>query len=1073
MFGEASSHMIETLRRALTGRYEVERMLGQGGMGSVFLGRDIVLDRPVAIKVVAPELAGAETIRERFLQEARLVARLRHPSIVAVYAAGEAEGLLYFVMELVEGESLRDRLTRETRMDGEAGTIVLRDLARALAYAHDHGVVHRDVKPENILLDAATGRALLVDFGVARALAGGDARVTMTGYTLGSPKYMSPEQASGERDLDGRSDVYSLGLVGYEMLSGAAAVSATTPGAAIVAQITQVPTPLEPGEGASAELISVIERAIEKTPEARWPSAAAFADALDAVLGGRGVATPTTTSGMARAAAAARRRRRITIAAAGVVAVLGVTAAGWVALNGGGVPAGVDPRKSFLVAPFEVTGSNADEISWLREGSVSMLSLNLAQWKDISVVDYERSLDLLREAELDAERRIALADAREMAREAKMWTVVMGRVVGTPDSLLVHASLYDVASGRKLDEAQRSVARAADPRPAFDALARDLLDLVGAPSNVAIQALAQTTTSSVAAYRDYLEGSRALNAWQLARADSLFASAIEADSTFALAYYKRALTLGWYNVGDPQQATLIERAIDHSGRLSERQRDIFAAYRDLTSALSAERTQDTARMNAMFTSAQRRYSELTRSDSSDADAWYGLADALWHHRPDGWQQPRTVANWSASLKAFNRTLELDSTFHLVYSHKLDLYRQASQRWAQFILDGDSLLHIGDEKALAAYGVDRTAEARERARQLAVAEAKAWSRMDPVPQAYMILVGLHIEADQFDSALVVLEEAFRRPGGRSPRLVYIHAAITAWRGGPEGLAAVRAALDEFPAKTLTAGGMTGDLPEVLILAGNTAAFGGGLEEVDRMAGVIGEAIERVPGARLTGEVVGDWWAQAARLAVGIPFSQVKPKFDSLMALIERETPGAEANLVRPQIATPLYVAYLASRDERYAEAARKWAPAMFSRMREIDALRALSKGDTATARAIADSFPQPDSARAKAGGITVQLWVARAQVLEELGDPRGALAVYEHIQPQNISHMGRVDVAFPLYARTLLARGRVYEELGEREKAAAAYRDFLETWRDADPALDPQKQEARAGLARLGDAAVTR
>src|SRR5687768_12621001 len=1073
MPGEAPSQMIETLRRALTGRYEVDRMLGQGGMGSVFLGRDIVLDRPVAIKVVAPELAGAEAIRERFLQEARLVARLRHPNIVAVYAAGEADGLLYFVMELVEGESLRDRLTRDTRMDGDAGTIVLRDLARALAYAHQHGVVHRDVKPENILLDSTTGTALLVDFGVARALAGGDARVTMTGYTLGSPKYMSPEQASGERDLDGRSDVYSLGLVGYEMLSGAAAVSATTPGAAIVAQITQVPTPLEPGDGASPELIAVIERAIEKTPDARWPSAAAFADALDAVLGGRAVGAPPTMSAIAKAQTATRKRRRMGCTAVAVAAALAVAVVSWAALAGGGVPAGVDPRKSFLVAPFEVTGSKADEIAWLREGSVSMLSLNLSQWNDIAVVDYERSLDLLREADLEAERRIALADAREMAREAKMWTVVMGRVVGTPDSLLVHASLYDVASGRKLDEAQRSISRAADPRPAFDALARDLLDLVGAPPNVAIQALAQTTTSSVDAYRAYLEGSRALNAWQLARADSLFASAIKEDSTFALAYYKRALTLGWYNVGDPQQATLVQRAIDHGGRLPQRQRDMFAAYRDLTGALSAERTQDTAKMNVMFTSAQQRYSELTRTDSGDADAWYGLADALWHHRPDGWQQPRTVKNWDASLKAFNRTLALDSTFHLVYSHKLDLYRQASNAGAQFIMDGDSLLYVGDDRARAAFGLDRVAAARARARQLAIAEAKAWSRTDPVPQAYLILVSMHMEADQFDSALVVLEEAFRRPGGRAPRLVYIHAAITAWRGGPEGLAAVRAALDSVPAKALAAGGMTGDLPEILVLAGNTAAYGGGLEEVDRVANLIGETIDHVPGAQLTGEIVGDWWAQAARIAVGIPFTQVKPKFDSLMALIERETPGAQANFVRPQLATPLYLAYLASRDERYAETARKWSPSMFARMREIDALRALTKGDTATARAFADSFPQPDTLRAKTGGITVQLWVARAQVFEELGDLRRAITAYEHIQPRHISQMGRVDVAFPLYARTLLARGRVYEELGEREKAAESYREFLETWRDADPALEPQKQQARDGLARLGDAPVSR
>ena len=1068
MAADTPSSMIETLRRALAGRYEVERMLGQGGMGSVFLGRDIVLDRPVAIKVVAPELAGAEAIRERFLQEARLVARLRHPSIVAVYAAGEAEGLLYFVMELVEGESLRDRLARDGRMDGEAGAVVLRDLARALSYAHEHGVVHRDVKPENILLDGATGRALLVDFGVARALSAGDARVTMTGYTLGSPKYMSPEQASGERDLDGRSDVYSLGLVGYEMLSGAAAVSATTPGAAIVAQITQVPAPLEPGEGATPELIAVIERAIEKAPDARWASAGAFADALDAVLGGHPVTAATTAAGTARISAATRKRRRLALGAVAVAAILAIGAIGWAAMGSGGIPAGVDPRKSFLVAPFEITGSSADEISWLREGSVSMLSLNLAQWKDISVVDYERSLDLLREADLEDERRIALADAREMAREAKMWTVVMGRVVGTPDSLLVHASLYDVASGRKLDEAQRSVARAADPRPAFDALARDLLDLVGAPSNVAVQALAQTTTSSVEAYRDYLEGSRALNSWQLARADSLFASAIEADSTFALAYYKRALTLGWFRVGDPQQTTLIEKALDHGGRLPERQRDIFAAYRDLTGALSAERTQDTARMNVMFTSAQKRYAELTRTDSTDADAWYGLADALWHHRPDGWQQPRTVGNWDASLKAFNRTLELDSTFHLVYSHKLDLYRQASASYAQFILDGDSLVYIGDERARASYGKERVEEARQRARQLAIAEARAWSRTDPVPQPYMILASMYMESDQFDSAIVVLEEAFRRPGGRSPRLVYLHAALSAWKSGPEGLAAVRAALDEAPAKSLVAGGITGDLPEILILAGNTAAYGGGLKEVDRIADVVGEAIEHVPGAQLTGAVVGDWWAQSARLAIGIPFSRVKPTFDSLMALIERETPGAQAGFVRPQIATPLYVAYLASRDERYAEAARKWAPAMFARMTEIDALRALTKGDTARARALADSFPRPDSVRAKANGMTAQLWIARAQVYEEIGEPRRALEIYEFIQPKHITNMGRVDVALPLTARALLARARLYEEFGEREKASVTYREFLETWRDADPALEPQKQEARDGLARLGD-----
>src|SRR5829696_9830590 len=204
------SPLLVSLREALAGRYEVERELGAGGMGQVLLGRDIALDRPVAIKVIAPDLASSPASRQRFLREARTVARLRHPNIVAVYAAGEADGLLYFVMEYVEGESLRQMLEREGRVDGPRvadAVSLLADLARALGYAHAQGVIHRDVKPENVLLDGATGRAMLTDFGVARAFASGndsdgDTVATRTGFVVGSPRYMSPEQAVGERELD-------------------------------------------------------------------------------------------------------------------------------------------------------------------------------------------------------------------------------------------------------------------------------------------------------------------------------------------------------------------------------------------------------------------------------------------------------------------------------------------------------------------------------------------------------------------------------------------------------------------------------------------------------------------------------------------------------------------------------------------------------------------------------------------------------------------------------------------------------------------------------------------------------
>ncbi|MDF1506164.1 serine/threonine-protein kinase, partial [Roseisolibacter sp. H3M3-2] len=294
----APPDLLDELRRALAGRFDVERLLGAGGMGSVYVGRDVTLDRPVAIKVVNPDVALAPTVRQRFLAEARTVARLRHPHVVAVHAAGEAGGLLYFVMEYVPGESLRDRLARDGRFDDAEALVVLRDLARALGYAHAQGVVHRDVKPENVLLDAESGRAMLTDFGVAQALAAqdeGDGRLTGMGIVLGSPRYMSPEQAAGERQLDGRSDVYALGLVAYEMFAGEPAVTATSAPTILMKHLTEKPTPIATrNERVTPGLAAVIERALEKDPAQRWDSADAMADAVDDLLAaGEGATGPS------------------------------------------------------------------------------------------------------------------------------------------------------------------------------------------------------------------------------------------------------------------------------------------------------------------------------------------------------------------------------------------------------------------------------------------------------------------------------------------------------------------------------------------------------------------------------------------------------------------------------------------------------------------------------------------------------------------------------------------------------------------------------------------------------------
>ncbi|MDQ3951025.1 MAG: serine/threonine protein kinase, partial [Gemmatimonadota bacterium] len=259
---------IETLRDALAGRYTFERVLGAGAMGKVFLGRDVTLDRPVAVKVISPDLAASATFRDRFLLEARTVAKLRHPNIVAVHAAGEAAGHLYFVMEYVAGESLRDLIDRMKRVDPERAATILGDVADALAYAHAQGVVHRDVKPENVLLDGQAGRAMLTDFGIARALsAADDGRLTGTGLLVGSPRYMSPEQAAGERELDGRSDIYSLGLVGYEMLVGESPYAGASAASLIAKHVTEPAPPVaKRAPGIPAGLAAAIDRALEKDP---------------------------------------------------------------------------------------------------------------------------------------------------------------------------------------------------------------------------------------------------------------------------------------------------------------------------------------------------------------------------------------------------------------------------------------------------------------------------------------------------------------------------------------------------------------------------------------------------------------------------------------------------------------------------------------------------------------------------------------------------------------------------------------------------------------------------------------
>src|SRR6185437_11940651 len=268
----------DRLASALADRYDVERQVGQGGMATVYLARDLKHQRRVAIKVLRPELS-ASLGGDRFLREIRVAANLQHPNILGLYDSGEAEGLLYYVMPFVAGESLRDRLNKEQQLPLHDALQITREAAEALQYAHEHGIVHRDIKPENILLMG--GHALVADFGIARAVEASGEKLTQTGMAVGTPHYMSPEQALGSDHVDARSDVYSLGCVLYELLIGQPPF--TGPNAmAIMARHSMevVPSLQVVRQSVPDEVEDAVLRALEKTPADRFQTMREFAECL-------------------------------------------------------------------------------------------------------------------------------------------------------------------------------------------------------------------------------------------------------------------------------------------------------------------------------------------------------------------------------------------------------------------------------------------------------------------------------------------------------------------------------------------------------------------------------------------------------------------------------------------------------------------------------------------------------------------------------------------------------------------------------------------------------------------------
>jgi eukaryotic-like serine/threonine-protein kinase len=282
LLSKSDSELRSHIANVLDSAYELDKEIGRGGMGIVFKAKDRRLKRTVAVKLLPPELAFRSEIRTRFLREAETAAQLSHPNIVPIYAVDEKGGLVYFVMGFIDGDNLAKRIKDHGPMPPDDVRRILREVADALAYAHANKVVHRDIKPDNILIDAQSQRPMVTDFGIARAISdGSDARLTATGIAIGTPAFMSPEQSAGDRDLDGRSDLYSLGVVAYQMLCGDLPFNANSTPALLVKHLSERPVPIDQRVSVPPDLARVVMLLLEKNPDDRFQTASELKTALE------------------------------------------------------------------------------------------------------------------------------------------------------------------------------------------------------------------------------------------------------------------------------------------------------------------------------------------------------------------------------------------------------------------------------------------------------------------------------------------------------------------------------------------------------------------------------------------------------------------------------------------------------------------------------------------------------------------------------------------------------------------------------------------------------------------------
>jgi serine/threonine-protein kinase len=669
-----AAELAEQLQKSLGSAYTIVRELGGGGMSRVFLADDNALGRAVVFKVLLPELA-AGVNAERFKREVQLSARLQHPHIVPVLSAGEVDGLPYYVMPFVKGESLRARLSGGPLPIPEVISI-LADVSKALAYAQSDGIVHRDIKPDNILLSG--GACSVADFGIAKALSSArqseGETLTSLGTSLGTPAYMAPEQIAGDPNVDHRADIYSLGCVGYEMLTGQSPFAGKSPQQMLAAHVMEKPAPLATRRAdIPPSLVALIDRCLEKEPSARPQSATELVTRLEASGTHE---TPTLQ-------APVRQRTRVpTWAIVGGLVVLGAAAVpGYRAMRRAPV---ADGSLSIAVAPFEVLDP---QLNLWKEGIVDVLSRNLDGAGPIRSIPPSASI---KKWEGHADRTVAIAFGKRVGAQL----VVYGQLQPAGRDL-VDAKVWIVDTQRDAQPTELQLRDSVSRMDRVtDSLSVKVLAAIGRSRGIGAGRVASLGSGSLPAIKAFLQGSQYFRRTQWDSAATSFREAVALDSTFGIAYLHLAQAIGWSSGAGNAEATAAYQKAGKLVRPGLSPRDSLfltaVGHYALAGRNGARNMVETKKAIATMQTATERYPD-------DPEAWYLLGDMRYH-------SDVTITDREA-LGYFDRAIAADSDFAPAYIHAIELAHrygtEVGRRYAEAYLRRDPRDFEGEGIRLAA------------------------------------------------------------------------------------------------------------------------------------------------------------------------------------------------------------------------------------------------------------------------------------------------------------------------------------------------------------------------------------